>query len=399
MFAEEKGSIMMIILLILVMMGVFATAVLPLTNNEFTVAMRNSNGAQAEYIAQAAIKIGVKIVKKYLKDTNNPGSCSNTLANQVFTTGYGTYDLVYAPNNSTNPTQIEITATGHYTINGKTLDRITRAAVILKITDVTQPGPGVLDLITPDASFSHNKPWKVVGNPPVGNPPDSGSNQVLFNDQLASSFKIDYYATLQKTFAANATGYGIYYGATGNANNMTSYVFQYDPGAWNNADPNNPLWKNGSFFVKKVVSAINPSTQNPWQNETRIFYRAFEDNSASNGTVQVSIAALTTIMNNYYKNELPAQGKTPPYSNFSCLGQKHNITIEVKKVSGKDRHFVCCDGKEILNFVDNDPNYQAIPFEGKRTGLRVWNATTDFYNSPSTSYGQFSSQKIKWLPK
>ncbi|MGE5607203.1 MAG: hypothetical protein ACM3YE_16120, partial [Bacteroidota bacterium] len=181
----------------------------------------------------------------------------------------------------------------------------------------------------------------------------------------------------------SATGYGIYYFASGTPNNLTAYVFQYDPGA--SLTDRRGRSDGGAFFVKKVIASNPPPKNGPWENETRDFRLGFDDNEDRDlldgefdgNVIRVGLNDLKTIMRNN------------GHEDFENLNQPHKITIEVKD----GRHYISCDGVTILNFVDNDTE-NPIPTTNTGTGLRTWNARVDFF--PGDPEGQDPPRQIIW---
>lgn len=286
--------------------------------------------------------------------------------------------------------------------------------------------PTLIDMID-NATYSDNRKWIIDRN----NTPDDYSDdtatapgisdyyQALFNQKVypqegfTLNFKVNLNATDQRN--PGATGYGIYYMATDkdNANNISAYVLQYDPGL----EPD-------QIVVKKVVQ--KPGTTVPSSNEIKSGTQVKVYDSAgynySRGTGNQSWQATTAAASwNIPKDVTQASWKlaieekntdssynqdimTVPIdmvlktlnqlkangtSNNKMLGQDHIMTIDLRPETlpnGTKRmvHRIYMDGLEILRFVDRSSTNNYANLSEGYTGLRVWNATTTFQNMPST---------------
>lgn len=371
---EQKGILFPFVLLILLLVGVLATATISFVSDEMNFTRIDQSMMSATYAAEAGAKIGIDMV------LGNKISNGSFLKQPLKSDGSEEYDLTITDKLASSNTII-INSTAKIP-NGQ---KEVRVSIYTPCMSLNQT-PGLLDLMDPETASFSGKPWRVSGTPPnqVGNPPDDEYySQVLFNDKIGPTFKISYTATLGQKVNPNDsnTGYGIYYFASGTPDNMTAYVFQYDPGAiirdkWGRSD-------GGAFFVKKVIASNPPNPNGPWANETRAFNLGFQDNSPGN-IVRVSLNELEKIM---------TDPKTPGYNpNFKNLNQKHKITIEVDE---NGRHKIYCDDVKILDFVDNDTKHP-IPTQNTGTGLRAWNAQVDFYNTPSEENNHDPPYKITW---
>ena len=311
--------------------------------------MLDESVVASKYAAEAAAKIGLDML------INNNQTSANLLNQSLF--GTTTYDLRITDNLLTNNFVI-INSTA------RTVNSSSRAQVrVLYSTNNINSPPGLSQLLNEETASFSNGPWRFSGTPPRANPPDGRYHQVLFNDRINENFRIEYTATLGQRVNTreSATGYGIYYFASGTPNNMTAYVFQYDPGAFIGTSRNND---GGAFFVKKVIASNPPNSGGPWCNETRDYRLGFADDDRDN-TIRVSLNDLRDIMR-----------KTPGHENFDKLNQPHKITIV-----------------RILSFVDND-TANPIPTTNTGTGLRTWNARVDFF--PGDSEGQDPPRQIIW---
>lgn len=277
---------------------------------------------------------------------------------------------------------------------------------------VPSPIPPSLTSFINNGAYS-DKPWTIngSGDSAYATAPD-GKNyyQLLFNQQVYSNddnhldsngnkgFTLNYKVNLKSTNSSNPNdcGYGIYYLANGNPNNMSGYVLQYDPGL----TPD-------QILVKKVV-ADNKSTTTPWYNEiiSNNYERLYYNNYYNNQSWQKSTTAATWTKqsDSYVLNTNPSNGQDTmsiPMSNVlnqlnkvtnktnKMLNQSHILTIDVRPdSSGNVIHTISIDGLPILRFIDRDTNPNRI-FDSGVTGLRVWNATAEFQN-----YGSVGIQPI-----
>ena len=290
-----------------------------------------------------------------------------------------------------------------------------------------------LTQLVKDGDVSNSTDWIVDEEKGTATAPgDANFYQILFNmddDFAKKGITYHYKINLIKTTEghATATGYGIYYLADGNPNDMSGYVLQYDPGL----TPD-------QILVKKV-EAGKTNHENPWENEIKVrdqgssapkvtAYNSYggEDKNYFNESWQDTDIAATwdssiKTWNNtgdLIKNETT---KKPAVDSFiklnntdiskdimsvpmdvvmkqlnkikanntsanSMLGQDHILTIDVQPttVSGHTTyvHHIYIDGLEILRFIDRSTdgtNYALDPGHG-RTGLRVWNSTAQFSN-------------------
>lgn len=255
-----------------------------------------------------------------------------------------------------------------------------------------------------NGSYS-GKPWSIngSGDSAYATAPD-GKNyyQVLFNQQVYANndshpdsngnkgFTLNYKVNLKSTNSSNPNdcGYGIYYLANGNPNNMSGYVLQYDPGL----TPD-------QILVKKVVADYK-STTTPWYNEiiSNNYEKLYNNNYYNNQSWQKSTTAASWTKQNgsYILNTNPSNNQDTmsiPMDNVlnqlnkltnknnTMLNQSHILTIDVRpNASGKVVHTISIDGLPILSFIDRDTNPNRI-FNSGLTGLRVWNATAEFQNS------------------
>jgi type II secretory pathway pseudopilin PulG len=468
---NQKGYVLPVVIILITTLAVLSIGLLP----NITAQIRFNRMDEDRLIAQYAAEAGAKTALRQIQQTynsyadNNSGtvtiadilsinSANTTPENFVYhpdKAKYSSYTVQFAPDNITDPKKIQVTANGFF--NGK------RYTVRPFFSLELQRTGGIKELFK-DCEYSHLdgksdeklQEWELdttTANPPPGN----NFYQVLFKGcQLESQFSLAYNASCEKYVTGSPSGYGIYYGATGDADNMTSYVFQYDPGAEYMGDE-------GSFFVKKVKkSADNPkhASDNEWVETTTTtlinsqinWFNLAPITTYSDPVTQYFGTKVTVtqtkkvitkkIITTYqiksegqYRNKLgldsyvPLQGTvTNEYgkpekfingtpgdedtyrvslrdlkaymeeqtgiSNFK-IDANHKITITVcKDDKGELRHQIYCDDVKILDFVDKTVTCP-ITFKGSHSGLRVWNAKVGFYDYPNDSYGQ-GTRPVIW---
>jgi hypothetical protein len=425
---KQNGFVLPVTIIIILSFTILVTALLPIVTNEVYATKRDNNMYISQYTAESAVKLAIRYVRSLVAGGTPIGSITGTITGRLSTVaGSPTYTVTYTPDDPTNVGRIRIRAASN--VNGIT--RTANVDILRGNNRIIIPNPGVIPLIQNSNDFSNGR-WGISGDPPVANPPSGATNydnsfhQVLFHEQLSSTrIDIEYNIALDSSssIAQNntCTGYGIYYYATGTASNMTSYVFQYDPGA-------------NAFFVKKVIAGRN-STTRPELNETRAFNKAFQDNGLDaygqdRGTALVPLTGsegLNSIMTAYYAEKRAAgetlsDGSQYP-TNFRLEEQRHTIeiicetdTAPTQVITGSyttgwgrnqvthynyasyylSHHIVKCDGKEILKFTDYDTNYP-ISRQNACTGVRVWNANVTFNNNIGTASGQTVYQDLLWV--
>jgi len=236
--------------------------------------------------------------------------------------------------------------------------------------------------------------------------------QVLFKDAIYANdanhkdalgnkgFTLNYNVNLVSTNAGhdNDSGYGIYYLATGNADNMSAYVLQYDPGL----SPD-------QILVKKVIASRN-STTNPWENEvfggTNNSFQGSMNDSGTKKNPSISPSWTNTTLNNVNLSSqdlmtIPMadvlnklnQLNINSTNNNKMKGQNHRLTIDARPdANGKVVHTISMDGLQILKFIDRGGN--GVPFTQGSTGLRVWQAQAQFYNNTNPGGGDVTSGQV-----
>jgi hypothetical protein len=447
----EKGFVLPMAMLMIVFFSILLIGLLPMTTAQLRFTKFDNNRVSAQYAAEAGAKSAIRTIRmnfasiNWILDAGNIGNFDCNAYTADFINGKSSYTVEYHPDkmNPNLTSQINITSTGHlnnrnYTV--KVIFALSNSNLYVASAD------GIIEYFN-GAEYSHLNgtgsllPWDfknaVTDNehpennkPATVSPPGTGNYQVLFKGQeFGENFKLAYNCAC-KNFPNDSSGkgYGIYYGATGNPDNLTAYVFQYDPGA---SEGNN----GGAFFVKKVKTAPNTpgfigdlewddnkvvqeyaaahwegwgwnKTWVPEQPEilggyynthykdgdnfTTPCYQPFQPNEGSgvpgqDGTIKISLNSLKS----YMESQLGI-------SNFN-INASHKISIEVKDdPDGRKRHLISCDGITILSFVDKTTRCPIDFSQPTYTGLRVWNADVSFYNNPHEMYGQKGTAAIIW---
>jgi hypothetical protein len=493
---HQKGYVLPIVLILVTSLAILSIGLLP----NITAQIRFNRMDEDRLIAQYAAEAGAKTALRQIQQQYDAFAASGTLnaANLATISSpatardfmyhadksvSSTYTVSFAPDNTTKPDAFKVISTGrfngkHYTVKPIfSLKRIKTGGIKELFSGCTyshKDGNTTIDVTSWDIDTVNN----------AANPPDNGFYQVLFTgSQLEDQFSLAYNCACKKINSTTASGYGIYYGSTGDADNMTSYVFQYDPGAYIGTSQNND---GGSFFVKKCRANSTPqpkASANEWIETTttttdipktsfygtvgtttwsdrpttsgsgmsymvtvksykKVTTKSYKNINKKTGYWQYTSITYTTTTTGQYRdkvaNEYPSfypfqvedttskadclnthgnipddsidnidesfyrislndlksyieykkrnDEKIPGYT-FDIYGT-HKITIKVVEGSDKNLwHMIYCDGYLILKFVDTTVTCP-ITFEGKYSGLRVWNAQTGFYDTPSESYGQ-----------
>lgn len=314
-----------------------------------------------------------------------------------------------------------ITSTGHSGASSAVLN------AYLEIP-INPADPTLIDMIY-NATYSDNRKWIIDRK---GTPNDYSDDtatapgiadyyQALFNQKVypQEGFTLNYRINLNKTTAGHpgATGYGIYYMSTAkeNANNISAYVLQYDPGlepdqivvkkivqkpgttvpSSNEIKSNTPVnvYDRAGYYYNRYGGTGNQSWQattaaaswNIPQNVTKASWKLEieEKNTDSSYNQDIMTVPIDMVLNTL--NRLKANGT----SNNKMLEQNHIMTIDLRPETlpnGTKRmvHRIYMDGLEILRFVDRSPTNNYANLNEGYTGLRVWNATTTFQNMPSS---------------
>lgn len=254
--------------------------------------------------------------------------------------------------------------------------------------------------------------------------------QILFNmdyDSARDGITYHYKINLKNITDQGASGYGIYYLAQGNPNNMSGYVLQYDTGlspdqiivkkvvadkkdttrpelneVQVNDDPNAPNTKvysgynysNESWQATTTAASWSSSYKaGSWKDPKTLIANQTASNPAINSFIPLEAESSDTYLKqdimsvpmDIVKNQLN-KIKANNTSSNKMMEQEHILTINLQPVTAKDGkqyflHRIYIDGLEILRFVDRstENNFAKQPGRG-RTGLRVWSATAVFSN-------------------
>jgi hypothetical protein len=264
---NQQGFVLPMAMMMIVFFAILLAGLLPLVSAQFRFTRFDQDRINAQFTAEAGAKDAIRNVKLQIEAIVNAGSSVTDNNLNLFKKTY-TENLVKdklicqitcEPRTiATNLYNVYITSTGF--CNGK------RFSIDAIYTINSTPEQVTVEDLFNGCDYSNGKEWPIqnavyengiLKSPTCAYPPDSGSCQVLFKKfplqwkenatTNRQEINLSYNAACKK-FPTNgsATGYGIYYGATGTANNMTGYVFQYDPGAIEHDGDG------GSFFVKKV---------------------------------------------------------------------------------------------------------------------------------------------------
>lgn len=440
---NQKGFAIPMVLFLMVIFILLAAGISTMITNEPRFVTANENQIFARYVAEAAAKVAILDVQSKI----NSGVVPNTTVNlfkdaQIFDFSPATVSCTYSPDNQINPTRIEIRATGNY----RGVNANANVNFYLQNSPIKVTPEGVVDLIT-TGSFSHtdHNPtsskvarWRITENEfgKVANPPNdlkdnlTGGNltnmQVMFNDKATTDeVTISYRATCNILNEDNVRnyggGYGIYYGMIGNADQMNSYIVQWDPGA-TSSKVDNFYCKDGCLLVKKVLydPKIGPNGDiskfystskiknspgewewNTWgvNSGTNPNYYATPFQKASKGEV---LRIPLTDTEDGTKGLLSIMREYDPHWD---LADSHLITIEVVKINGELHHRVYVDRDKypnmepILKFTDHSGKYQLNSLKNTHTGVRVWSndVAIDFQNDPSYTTNQTVGKRVIWI--
>jgi len=412
---EQRGSATLIALLAMIVLASITGAYLTTSSAGLSTTKSYSYGEGIN--AQAAAEAGIKYAwanalyttpdatrvwnyQNYFSVPIHMDSSDNTSPTFTITV----QPVAQLPADVSNSSYYQITSVG-------TAGTTTRSIQAYILVPGTQP-PTLLQLIAEGHTASGQPPWGIINGTYAEAVNDENTYQeILFGQQVSATngFTLQFQVNLVNTNPDQTTdcGYGIYYLASGNPNNMSAYVLQYDPGL-------SPQ----QILVKKVIASTN-STTVPWANEIHdsadpvTVYPSNENYSGGTGnqswqatntatswnTLQqwtsaneTNIANMTLlssdsttdnhedtmtvpmdmVMNQLNNTSIQANGITTNQMN----GQNHILTIDVH--NGVHRIFI--DELEILHFVDRS----SAPFTAGYTGLRVWESQAQFSNLPGS---------------
>jgi Tfp pilus assembly protein PilX len=296
---NQQGFVLPMTMMMIVFFAILLAGLLPLVSAQFRFTRFDQDRINAQFAAEAGAKNAINALQHQI-DAIKPITATNI--NQLNKSLY-TEDIVKNKSNCemswvaqslpNNCFTVTITSTGF--VNGKkhSVDVLYNLKLVTKITTE--------DLFN-QCDYSNGKSWNIEKEyeneklvRTYAYPPNSGACQVLFKNcplkPENNVINLSYNAACKKfPTDGSATGYGIYYGATGTADNMTGYVFQYDPGAFKTGD------EEGSFFVKKVKQQPNAPDH------------AYDNEWDDNKVVKKAVPARWELVNNKWKwvNEQPA---------------------------------------------------------------------------------------------
>ncbi len=439
---SQKGFALPMVLFLMVLFVVLAAGIGTMIASEPRFALDNENRITARYAAEAAAKVAILEVQSKVNAGQVPNTTKILFNNARISDGSpATVSCSYFPDNQSKPTRIDIRATGSY----RGVNVNANVNYYLENSPIKIIPTGVVDLIS-TGYFSHSDHnpnssniarWKItenemgkVANPPKGlNDKMSGGTltnmQVMFDDNTTDGLKVSYRATCnilnEKNVRDYGGGYGIYYGMIGNADQMNSYILQWDPGA-TTSKVDGFYCENGCLLVKKVLynSKIGPdgdlsrfySSSNLESSPGVWEWNTYGKNSGTDGNYYATpfqnanegevLRVPLTDTKDGTKGLLSIMREYDP--NFN-LADSHLISIEVSKEGGQLHHKVYIDKdknpgiKPILNFVDHSGKYQLKSLKNTHTGLRVWSddVAIDFQNDPNYSEDQTVGKRVIWV--
>lgn len=415
----QKGSVTLMALLAMLILGTSAGLYMMAAGSGIGNRQNYGDSISAQYAAEA----GVMYVLAHAKE--NTSAATGKWDNSTLSTATNSLDST-KKNSPTFIVKVTLLTTtlkepdgtvfnGKYyriTSVGKAGNTTRNIDAYLTIPATDPPSPITTFDLMKDADYSGNK-WSMNNtdpHKPFASAPDDEYYQVLFKDTVYANdenhkdktgnkgFTLNYNVNLVKTTPghSNDTGYGIYYLATGNADNMTAYVLQYDPGL------------NNQILVKKVI-ASKTTPKHASDNEV---------DGSNTGAFQYSMAHPTWDWNSPTLNNVDplARGASQDLMAIpidkvldklnrlgvndgknTMTGQNHQLTIDARPAAnGRVVHTISMDGLEILKFIDRGLSPGGKPLTVGSTGLRVWEATAQFFNNTNgETSGAVGSIKIR----
>jgi hypothetical protein len=324
-----------------------------------------------------------------------------------------------------------------------------------QVADLIQTGIYSHADYNPEGNAADQQRWQIVASPaPLQALPTQSNCQVMFND-IWNNKIIDVYYNASVYVPGGTTtggGYGIYYGMIGNADDLNSYVLQWDPGAqYDKSDKYSSSTyyaQYGTLLVKKVIMANNVYattsnyasnfTTNTGQGPGNYEINDFGDSSGNNSNyyalpfeapntgdvLRIPLASSDDYNVNAGKsgqvgqNQYPADGTSLQtlMNNYLAangggtfdLSAVHTIHIQINSSTTPYQQSIYVDNNPtpILTFKDHSSNYAANykldgvnqNFTGTHTGVRVWSNTVqiDFTNSSNPNNNQQTYQMIIW---
>ncbi len=440
---SQKGFALPMTLILLVIFFVLAAGIVTMITQEPGFAANDENRVTARFAAEAAAKIAIKDVQSKISSGQVPNTTVKLFEKvPICNSSPATVSCTYYPDNASNPTRIDIRATGTY--RGVSVN--SNVNFYLQNSPIQMVPRGVVDLITTgNYSHSDHNPtssniarWKItetnigkVANPPKGLKDNMTKStltnmQVMFNDDTKiDGLNISYRATCNILNEENVRnyggGYGIYYGMIGNADQMNSYVVQWDPGA-TTSNVDNFYCKDGCLLVKKVLYnyRVGPdgdiskfySTGNLKSSPGIWEWNTYGKSSGTDGNYYATpfqeanegevLRVPLTDTTNGTKGLVSIMQEYDP--NFD-LADSHLITIDIVRENGQLRHNVYVDRdkhpnmRPVLTFNDHSGRYELKSFKNTHTGLRVWSKdiAIDFQNDPNYSKDQIVSKSVVWV--
>lgn len=415
----QKGSATILALLAVLILGL-STSIYAMSAK---TGIKHGDELAAQYAAEAGITYALAHAKQHTDITTgqwttklptNPIALdSNNVNSPTFTI---TLTLL-----SSDTTLKDVTGTlrcAYYKITSLGKAGNTTRSLDAYLTIPLPPTPISTFELMKDADYSGSK-WNINTtdpNNPFASAPADQYYQVLFKDTIDAKqgFNLNYNVNLGKITPGHSgdTGYGIYYLATGNADNMTGYVLQYDPGLGNkilvkkviasvktpNRASDNEIKAGNADSFQSTISAYNNKYLDPnslWTGST-LNATAVDPFKKGTDLMEISIEPVLKKLNDLKKNN----------GDNHMQYQNHQLTINAQPQKDKNGnilkdwwgnpiivHTISMDGLEILKFIDRG-NAGPVLTQGS-TGLRVWEADARFFNNTNGQVGAIGSIKIR----
>lgn len=449
---NQRGAALPIVLVMMILLFSLLAGLMPMMSDEARMSTYNTKMVIARYAAEAGAKYAANQVQQFLDKGEVPTKTVNRAGMKLSSGSPVTVSYTYSPDNSTQPTMIQIRATGQYhEVKSKA-----SINMYLSSSPVRYHG-GVVDLINtgkyshrnhnPNAGYQDEVRWTITkgdvgkGIPDMANA--TGVSQVMFNNAAEGDhIDVRYRASASRDGKpVNGGGYGIYYGMIGNADNMNAYVLQYDPGARYDKSKmysNNEYYASkGTLLVKKVVfepdvyanssnikNKFKTNTgQSPGLQEKNCWgydsggdsnYYALPFQKANSGEIlRVPLASV----DDSQTNGTSLQTKMEQYTGKPFdIDAPHSFRIKTETVDGKIWHFIYCDDnpEPILKFYDHSDDVSnsknkakgyvlngknGRTFKGTCTGVRIWSdeVKVNFSNEISEDGTEIVSKSLVWI--
>lgn len=453
---QQSGSATAMALMTMVILASVAAAYLTTTSGGLSRAMGFSYSENLQ--SKAAAEAGIRYAWMHAIDNAKIITHSDSSKTQSWDSDGLPTGTVPLDNNDPNSSAFTVTATlmttnlptnlpsdryNYYRITSTGIAGNSRATMNAYLVVPINPEDPPLTEMIRNAKYSNNIPWIVDDNKSPNNfkddkayaPGSTAFYQAMFGQTVSPSpgFTLNYQIQLTATDPKNplATGYGIYYLATSqNANGMSAYVLQYDPGL-----------RPYQILVKKVVATANGTSyteiqdkkdpvtvytnydytggtgNQSWQKTTTAasWYVSPKKDDPPSKILEIDDPRSTLYDPTYTKdimtiplelvrtklNSLNSWRGGPNYKDITAMEfAKHTLTIDVHPLpftlpngtKGQSIvHKIYIDDLEILRFVDRDSTNNYALLKQGYTGLRIWNASATFENGASSGTGALIS--------